>query len=123
MTRNRIACLTMAIGLSMVLALPSWALRCGTRIISVGDTKDKVEYACGEPNTVDSWEEEQIRHDPYYEPFWNGRRYEQRVYYRPVTVFVNVDRWTYNYGSTRFLQHLIFKNGVLKKIDIGEKGF
>jgi hypothetical protein len=101
----------------------AWALRCGTRIVSEGDSKDKVEYACGAPHRVDSWEEERIVHEPHYEPFWNGERYERRVYYRPVRVWVKVDKWTYNHGSTRFLRHLFFKNGVLKKIDIGEKGY
>ena len=42
----------------MVLGLwaPSFALRCGTRLVSSGDTKFEVLQKCGEPDFVDSWE-------------------------------------------------------------------
>ena len=37
-------------------------LRCGSRLITPGDTIERVLNECGEPSFVESWEEERIHH-------------------------------------------------------------
>ena len=48
------------------------AMRCGSRLISEGDPGDKVVNECGQPTSVDSWEEE--RYD-YFDSFPPANRY------------------------------------------------
>ena len=121
--RNTLTVIGFLSCLALGWADPAWGLRCGTRIISVGDHQDKVEYACGAPDSVDRWEEEHMRHEPYDEPFWNGRRVEYRRKYHRVKEWVVVDRWIYNLGSTRFIRYLTFRNGILETIRSGERGY
>jgi hypothetical protein len=97
-------------------------LRCGTRLIMVGDTKLKVITECGEPDYVEEWEEERIMRDFRY------RTYHERDYQRGrepflVKTFVKFEEWYYNFGATRLTHYLRFKNGKLIKITTGERGY
>ena len=76
----------------------AFALRCGNKIVDVGDRLHKVHRFCGEPAYVDS----------YDQPI--------SIYGYPQG-FTHVDVWTYNFGSNRFMQELIFENGVLRYIN------
>jgi hypothetical protein len=106
------------------------SIRCGTRLISVGDYKARVLAECGEPDHVQVWEEERIygfQHHP-------GRYgvYENYEYVHPenrlgspyrVRQLVVVEEWTYNYGPTRFLNHLRLENGIVRRIFSGDYGY
>ena len=50
------------------------AFRCGTQLVSEGDTRAEVIQKCGEPTYVDSWEEELIQRD-----FGAIREYDPRT--------------------------------------------
>lgn len=108
----------------LVASHPVFALgfRCGTRIITVGDTKSKVIAQCGEPNYIEEWEEERIMRDFHY-PTYPERRYEwdERPYW--VKIFVKMEEWSYNFGPTRLIYYLRFRNGRLVKITTGERGY
>ena len=41
----------------------SFAFRCGTSLVSEGDTRAVVTYKCGDPDYFDSWEEERFSRD------------------------------------------------------------
>lgn len=99
--------------------------RCGTQLVSIGDTRDEVLQRCGEPISVESWEEERILRD-----FRTFRNYDPRTgryeWYREpflVKVQVNIELWTFNLGSTKFIRYLRFENGVIKEITSGGKGY
>ena len=106
------------------------SLRCGVRLITVGDFKDRVLAECGQPDHVEIWEEERIygfRHAPGYYGV-----YEDFEYVRPqnrlgspyrVRKLVVVEEWTYNHGPTRFLNHLRLENGVVRDIFSGDYGY
>ena len=100
---------------------PTYALRCSGSIVSIGDTKSQVIGKCGEPNHIESWEEERIKKD-YYHSYDPHRSYEG--YREPFLVkeYVTIEEWTYNRGPTSFIRYLLFENGRLKKINLGEKG-
>lgn len=89
-------------------------MRCGTRLVSVGDYQIEVLRKCGEPDYVD----ERIEYKTY------------RVYPRPHLPIYNdvygevvVQEWTYNFGRQRFMQLLRFENGKLKRIQALDYGY
>jgi len=100
------------------------ALRCGTQVVSVGDYKEEVRSDCGEPDHVEVWQEERIfrdfstyRSDPLDREL--GRNREPFLVKQQVVV----ERWTYNFGSHRLTRHLLFENGRLVELAVGEHGY
>jgi hypothetical protein len=87
-------------------------LKCGTRIASIGMRQDEVLAICGDPNWTRSWEES---HE-------SGSVLRNKDFYRSA-VIVYVEEWTYNFGPTRFIQFLLFKNGILVNIESGRYGY
>lgn len=77
------------------------ALRCDRALVVEGDVKFEVLRRCGEPYFVDAWE------IPYYEGYG--------------TLFM--EEWSYNFGPTRLIRILRFRNGRLVAILTGEYGF
>lgn len=75
-------------------------LRCGSRLVSLEDLSAQVLAVCGEPTYRDQW---------YYELPYN------RGYAADVEV------WTYNFGPSRLLQVLKFRDDRL--IDIQSDGY
>ena len=106
------------------------SLRCGVRIITEGDYKDRVLAECGPPNHVEVWEEERVyrfhNHPGYYGIYENyeysDRDYEYGKPYR-IRKLVLIEEWTYNHGPGRFMDHLRLENGIVKGIKSGDYGF
>ena len=97
-------------------------LRCGTRLIMVGDTKFKVIARCGAPDYVEEWEEERIMRD-FHHPAYSGNDYEWGREPFLVKTYVKIEEWHYNFGSTKLIHYLRFINGKLIKINTGERGY
>jgi hypothetical protein len=106
-------------------AEPSFAFRCGTSVISVGDTKSRVLRKCGEPDFIDSWDEVRIlkdysstfRPDPRTLPYGHDRE--------PLLIkeYVTIEVWTYNIGPASFIRYLTFEKGILREINVGARGY
>ncbi len=79
----------------MFFSSQAYALRCGTKVISEGDSKHRVLQYCGEPSYVDSYQ----RHYSFY-----------------PSNYQNVEVWTYNYGRSRLMQELQIENGTVRRI-------
>ena len=97
--------LILALLLAFVTA-DTFALRCGHKVVSVGDHKYDVLKKCGEPEYIDQRTElvaNRLRH-PY--ATLEIEQYEQIV----------IEEWIYNFGRTKFKQLLLFENGILKAI-------
>ncbi len=108
----------------LILLVPAIAsaLRCGSSLVLKGDRKIEVVKVCGEPEFIETWEEETVthitgEHDEIREDLIIGR--ETNI---GKSNLVRLEEWTYNFGSTRFIQYLTFVNGRLKKIEDGPKG-
>lgn len=88
----------------MTLASPAQAdnLRCGGALVQIGDPAAVVRSNCGRPDFVDRW---------------IGSAGQA---YGPAP---SVEEWTYNRGSNRLLQILVFENGKLKRIRDDGYGF
>ena len=106
------------------------SLRCGARLITLGDYRDRVLAECGEPDHVQIWEEERVygfQHPPGYYGIYEDFEYlnpQSRLGspYR-VRKLVVVEVWTYNHGPARFLNHLRFENGIVRSISSGDYGY
>jgi hypothetical protein len=84
------------------------AMRCGNNLVDVGDTKIEVLAKCGEPTL-----KEDVGDDFETESDEIGRRKTRRF----------VEEWTYNFGPTRLIHILTFKDGKIVRIRTGDKGF
>lgn len=94
----------MVIGVSQ----EAYALRCNGGLITVGDAKLTVEKKCGEPTWVDRWGEQIVAL-----PDTDFERSISRIN----------ERWIYNFGPTRFLRIISFRDGKVTHIDTGSRGF
>ena len=90
----------------------AWALDCEGRLVSEGQAPWEVQAICGEPTQVQDTVE--IILQPVYDPV--GRV----VDHLPVAVPKSV--WTYNFGSSRLIYFLTFREGKLAHIETGGYG-
>ncbi len=90
------------------LIQPAIAFYCGNKIVSEGNTDAEVFLKCGEP----FWKEE------YIEVIVSDvdTSFEKRSEIR-------IEKWTYNFGPTKLLYILTFRNGKLRKITTDGYGF
>jgi hypothetical protein len=93
-------------------------LKCGTRLVSIGDTTTEVLEKCGEPDQIERREEGQ---DTWISQYFD---YEEERFKAPRLVKgpIQVEIWTYDFGATRFIRYLLFENDELIRIETGEKG-
>jgi hypothetical protein len=101
-------------GLLLLAALPAAAdsMRCGSKLVSDGDSIEKVLYLCGEPASKERyWITRQPR-------FYVG----SNEYAFPGEENVPVDLWTYDFGPNKLMQRLRFVAGELKSIETLQYG-
>lgn len=104
-------------------------MRCGTKLVSVGDTKAEVLLTCGEPLT-----KETIAVGEQTERSEFRAKYPLLVKHgllnrgggsgsleRESSVTFPIDQWTYNIGTGKFLRILIFQGGRLAVIEKGDR--
>lgn len=100
------------IGLVCALVLhvgTSYALRCGTEVVSKGDPKIEVARKCGDPASIEAWTEHQVisRHHGH------GKHY---TWLDDIVISIAVEEWLYNFGPHHLIYWLRFENGYLVKI-------
>jgi hypothetical protein len=102
---------TLAIVAALALAVPAHAgggLRCGNRLVNVGDRVDEVFRRCGEP-TFRTFSIESVSLETAPGLF--------------VTRQVQVETWTLNRGPREFIRYLTFRDGRLVRVDEGDYGY
>jgi hypothetical protein len=72
--------------------------------VSVGDTPARVLELCGQPKS---------REDASFERCTDDGRHCRRT---------SAERWVYDFGRTYLVRHLLFIEGTLNRIDLGEYG-
>ena len=87
-------------------------MRCGNRLVSVGDTGYEVRSECGEPDSESFLGTRTKQVAVPFGPF-PGRLAEARE--------VPVEQWIYNPGYGRFLRILTFVGGRLDAIELGPR--
>jgi hypothetical protein len=97
----------LAVGL--LASSPSYAFRCGTRLVSEGDSRAEVRAKCGEPADVATLKS--VFRRPV---IWNyGRPY----YVGQDFMEVLVESWTYNLGPNKLMRRVRFEGGVVTEIE------
>ena len=107
-----------AAALATALLFPAGAtadsLRCGTRLVTDGDTAAKVEALCGPPAGVTRTE---VLRRP---ALW---RYGRPYYLSEFPVAVAVEFWTYNLGSHKLMRRVRFEDGLVTDIETLDHGY
>jgi Protein of unknown function (DUF2845) len=94
--------------LGMLLAAPAYALRCGNKLVSEGDSRSAVLAKCGEPTEISA---SSILRRPV---FWHGGR---PFYVGDGYAQIPVEFWVYNFGPNRLMQRLRFVDGEVEEIE------
>lgn len=114
MIRARTIALSLAAALAAAGAARADSFRCGTRLVTDGDSADKVEALCGPPSSVQSRE---ILRRPIR--WYRGRPYY--LSYEPLPV--QVEYWTYNLGPSKLMRRLKFEDGLLVEVETLGHGY
>jgi hypothetical protein len=102
-------------------AASTGGMRCGTRLVSVGDTQYEVQALCGPPDASQQRTEFRTVRHPVRVPCADGRKAWCTAFVEDA-IEVAVEEWIYDFGTRRFLQHLTFEQGRLVKVESGERG-
>ena len=110
----------------LLLPVNALALRCGTALISKGDSQVKVLRYCGEPAQVS-------RHYGLRTGFTTGKRLSSNNssaissgtnYYLPYGRHeVLVEKWIINLGPNRLMRLVSFEDGIVVEVDTLEYGY
>ena len=112
--KKTFAIVTMAIAALWSLGAGADSFRCGTRLVSDGDSTDKVEALCGPPTSVQ-------RHEILRRPV---RWYRGRPYYTSFEPMpIPVEYWTYNLGPNKLMRRLKFEEGLLVDVETLTHGY
>lgn len=107
----------------LALVAPAQAMRCGSRLISEGDPRDKVLSECGAPTSVEEWEEERYDWFDRFPPSNRYREFERYGGAYRVRIHVRVELWTYNHGPSRFMEYVRLENGIVHRVYSGGYGW
>jgi hypothetical protein len=96
--------------LGLLAAAPSFAaFRCGSKLVTEGDTRSEVAVKCGEPTEIVTLTS--IFRRPV---IWsNGRPY----FIGEDAIEVPIESWVYNLGPNKLMRKLRFEAGVLAEIE------
>ena len=103
------ACLTLVCSALLFVSASAAAdtLRCGSKVISEGDTIEKVEQYCGKPvERKRTW----MTRQPRFE--YGGREVPF-----PGSEEVPVDLWTYDFGANKLMRRIRFVAGKVDSIE------
>lgn len=89
-------------------ATPAHAFRCGSRLVTEGDSRAAVRAKCGEPADVD-------RRSTWRQPVvWlHGRPYQLGN----DLIEIPIETWVYNLGPSKLMRRLRFEDGVVVAIE------
>jgi hypothetical protein len=83
--------------------IPAWALRCGNRLVALGEPQTAIWSKCGEPDTTERRVTYRVLSDK------DSFGVVRSLVYIPVVIEV----WVYNFGPRRFMQEFSFEDGRL----------
>lgn len=90
------------------------SFRCGVRLVSDGDSIDKVAALCGPPTDV---QRREVLQRPIR--WYRGRPYYTS--YEPVPI--PIEYWTYNLGPNKLMRRLKFEDGLLVDVETLSHGY
>jgi hypothetical protein len=95
--------------LGLLACSPAFAFRCGSKLVSEGDSRAEVMAKCGEPADIVT------QRSVYRRPMiWaNGRPY----YIGQDFMEVPVESWVYNLGPNKLMRRVRFEDGIVAHIE------
>lgn len=107
----------------LLLANMASALRCGNNLVATGDRKTEVIQKCGKPFSVEEWTEKVVFYKSGEDATLKKVRPDSDHLTTSRVIHSNLEEWTYNFGSNKFIYFLTFTNGKLTDIEEGSWGF
>lgn len=101
-----------ALAFLFLSAVNVWAFRCGSGLVTAGDSKTKVQVTCGKPTSKETSCENQQE----YTTTKSGKIRKSKKCGRKLEV------WYYNCGDNDFIYKLTFENGKLRQEDTEGRG-
>lgn len=104
-----------AFGLLLLLAAtvaPAESFRCGTKLVTAGETRSAVVAKCGEPAEI---ERRSVLRQPVV--WLRGRPYTVGS----DLVEIPVELWIYNLGPSKFMRRVKFEDGIV--VDVETLGY
>ena len=105
------------LGMFALTAVLFWAasasadsFRCGTKLMSDGDSTDKVAALCGPPTDVQRRE--------ILRPYYGYGAHNVHTSYE-----VSIEYWTYNLGPNKLMRRLRFEDGILVDVETLSHGY
>jgi Protein of unknown function (DUF2845) len=95
-------------------------LRCGEKLASNGASLYEVRAKCGDPDDAQHSIETRTVPKKVMAPCANGAHLCEVVVYQSLEI--SIDRWTYDFGSNRFLEFAWFEQGNLVRVTNGPYG-
>ena len=104
------------------------SMRCGNKLISIGDTKAEILIKCGEPMTQETiaieknteYAELALKYPLLYKHGMLKNK-NGAVIGSETSITQSIDQWTYNLGQGQFLRILYFEGGQLVAIKDGDR--
>lgn len=113
-----------SIAISLFSSEPATAdsLRCDRRLVSTGDSQYQVRAVCGAPDAETRRVEHRTVRRHVSGPCRDGSSKAHCGVVEERTVEVIIDEWVYDFGSNRFVQHVLFEQGTLVRVISGSYG-
>jgi Protein of unknown function (DUF2845) len=102
-------CLAVSIIIFLFTTADSWAFRCGSGLISTGDSQAQVLLTCGKPTI----KEKSCENQQTNKISTNSKKSKKCN---------KVEKWYYNCGQGDFIYVLVFENKILTKEITGGRG-
>lgn len=112
--KTTIGTLVFAIAALWAAGAAADSFRCGTRLVSDGDSMDKVAALCGPPTDI---QRREILRRPIR--WFHGRPFFTSL--EPVPI--PVEFWIYNLGPNKLMRRLKFEDGLLVDVETLTHGY
>ncbi len=101
--------------LGLLASSPAFAVRCGTKLVSEGDSRAEVAHKCGEPTDVVN--QRSVLRRPV---IWGSGRHRSQFFGEDY-IEVPVETWLYNLGPNKLMRRIRFEGGYV--VDIETLGY
>lgn len=116
---NRVAYLSaLSVWACLSTANAEDSMRCDSKLVRTGAAPYEVRTTCGNPDDIQARTELRTIRRAVEVPCATGYCSS----FVEDTISVNIEEWTYDFGTQRFIQYLTFEQGRLIKIRAGKYG-
>ena len=97
-------------------------MRCGTKLVSSGDSLLQVQDRCGAPDAAAQRTELRIVRSWISVPCYKESNVIRCGQWVEQAVTIVIDDWTYDFGSSNLIRFLTFEQGKLQRVATGGYG-